>query len=147
MSIINRAYALTSSHRQVGGSSHCFVRACDLRLAHFWQLRLRVILLAPKGGRHEIMTSNRSITRLKSWHHLYLGGALLQAWSLSSHHSYPAPTAPGWSEAPGARWFSRQTPSSFVPSVVAWCPMWTACHTLHKAFSKTTVYSLSVSER
>ena len=33
-------YALTSLRHHVGGTSHCFVHACDLRLAHFWQLRL-----------------------------------------------------------------------------------------------------------
>ena len=38
-------------------TNHCFVRTCDLRLAHFWQLRLHVILWSPKGGRNKIMTS------------------------------------------------------------------------------------------
>ena len=31
----DRPYAMTSSCRHVGGKSHCFVHACDLRLAHF----------------------------------------------------------------------------------------------------------------
>ena len=54
---MNRPNALMSSCRHVGGQSHCLVRACDLRLVHFWQLLLHVILLTPKRGRHEIMTS------------------------------------------------------------------------------------------
>ena len=33
--IPTRPYALMSWHRHVGGTSHCFVRACDLQLAHF----------------------------------------------------------------------------------------------------------------
>ena len=33
--VSDRPYALTSSCRHVGGTIHCFVRACDLRLAHF----------------------------------------------------------------------------------------------------------------
>ena len=51
------AYALTSSRRHVRGTSHCFVCACDLWLAHFWELHLCVILFTPYLGRHEIMTS------------------------------------------------------------------------------------------
>ena len=57
MKLPYRPYALTSSRHHVGGTSHCFVCACGLRLAHFWQLRLRVILLTPKRGCHEIMMS------------------------------------------------------------------------------------------
>ena len=53
---INRPYVLTSSRHHVGGRSHCLAHACDLLLAHCWQLRLRVILYPPNWGRNE-MTS------------------------------------------------------------------------------------------
>ena len=42
--------ALTSLCCHVGGRSHCLVRACDLLLAHHWQLRLRVIVYPPSEG-------------------------------------------------------------------------------------------------
>ena len=44
-----KAYTLTSSCRHVGGTSHCFVRDCDLRLAHFWQLRCMRNPIDPQG--------------------------------------------------------------------------------------------------
>ena len=36
------------SSRHVGGQSHFLVRTCDLRLAHFWQLLLRVNPIDPQ---------------------------------------------------------------------------------------------------
>ena len=45
-----RPYAVTSSCCHVGGRSHCLVRACDLLLAHHWQLHLHIILCPPSEG-------------------------------------------------------------------------------------------------
>ena len=53
----HRPYALMSSRRHVGGRCHCLVRACDLLLAHRWQLRLHIILYPPSEGTMRFITS------------------------------------------------------------------------------------------
>ena len=95
-SIHDRPYALTSSRRHVGRTSHGFVRACDLQLAHFWQLRLSVILLTPREGtmrlwrhmhraiccRSHDITSYKHIahTRPETWHTRKFGSHTWALW-------------------------------------------------------------------
>ena len=63
----NRPYALMSSRHHVGGRSHRLVCACDLLLAHRWQLHLHVILYPPSEGAMRLWHQMHKVYTILQW--------------------------------------------------------------------------------